>query len=75
MSPAELKAARKRLGLSQRELGALVGFSGDPGRTIRKLEAGAREIGGPLERLVAILVDCPGSNVWDFLEERFGSGD
>lgn len=40
MSPAELKAARRRLGLSSAELARALGYEGkDPGRQVRRMEA------------------------------------
>jgi hypothetical protein len=65
MTPAELKAIRKTLGLTTTQFGIALGFSGNtdrrpqdpdrpeeagtvrtnnPGRTIRRLESGEREI-------------------------------
>lgn len=51
MTPAELRACRQTLGLSARAFGALLGLGGDPGRSIRRYEAGTRPIPGPIERL------------------------
>lgn len=44
MTPAELAAAQARLGLSDRLFGEAIGWSGDPGRTTRRLKAGDRGI-------------------------------
>ena len=41
MTPGEeMKAIRKELGLSQTEFGKRLGYTGDPGRTVRDLESG-----------------------------------
>jgi len=55
MTPATLKAQRKALGLSTRQLGQAIGWTGDPSRTVRRLEAGERPITGPVARAVALL--------------------
>ncbi len=59
MTPADLKAARETLGLTQEEFGRRLGFHGQPlniAKSIRRLEAGAREINGTVERLVKVLI-------------------
>jgi len=59
MTPADLKAARETLGLTQEEFGRRLGFRGQPlniAKSIRRLEAGAREIDGTVERLVKVLI-------------------
>ena len=50
MTPAELKSARNALGLSARGFAAWVNVQGD--RTVRKWEAGDRDIPGPVVVLV-----------------------
>lgn len=51
MTPADLKSARKALGLSQAEFARAVGVASD--RTVRKWEDGERDIPGP----VAVICD------------------
>lgn len=46
MTPEELKAARHALGLSAEGFASFVGVQG--GRTVRKWEAGDRDIPGPV---------------------------
>lgn len=50
MTPEELKAARHALGLSAEGMASLVNVQG--GRTVRKWEAGDRDIPGPVVVLV-----------------------
>ena len=54
MTPAELKAIRKRLNLSTSELGEKLGVSG---RTVEDWEQGRRKIRGPAEVLIRQLAD------------------
>jgi transcriptional regulator with XRE-family HTH domain len=47
MQPSELKAIRRQLGLTTRELGDAIGYEGSPNTisvTIRRYEAGMRPI-------------------------------
>ena len=53
MTPEALKSARAQLGLTQAGLGALMRCDG---RTVRRWEAGDREIPGPVEVLVEALL-------------------
>lgn len=55
MTKEDLKAARHKLGLSCNELAHALGVS--DGRTVRRWEAGEREIPGPVIRLIAIWLD------------------
>lgn len=49
MKPTTLKQIRSELGMTQAELGGHLRISGrDPGRTVRKWEAGDRAIQGPV---------------------------
>ncbi|TXI08752.1 MAG: hypothetical protein E6Q76_06785 [Rhizobium sp.] len=50
MTPGDLKAARHALGLSAEALAKWVGVS--DGRTVRRWEAGDRDIPGPVQVLV-----------------------
>lgn len=50
MTPDELKSARYALGLSAEGFAAFVGVSS--GRTVRRWEAGERDIPGPVKVLV-----------------------
>lgn len=58
MTPTTFKAIRQRAGLSARQLSELLRLS--DGRTIRRYEAGDREISGP----VAILMELLDAGVW-----------
>ena len=50
MTPDEFKAAREKLGLSQNRLAQL--FRVADGRTVRRWEAGDRDIPGPAQVLI-----------------------
>ena len=57
MTPQELKDARKRLGLTQSQLAAKLGLSEANGdNTVRKWEAGSREISGPVAVAIAYML-------------------
>jgi DNA-binding transcriptional regulator YiaG len=47
MTPAEIKAARQALGMTQRQLGEALRLSPDEGRTVRNWESGRTKISGP----------------------------
>lgn len=53
MTPAELKEARRKLGLSTNKLGEAMGVDA---RTIRRWEAGDRSIPGPVQVAVAYML-------------------
>lgn len=55
MTPAQFKKHRARLKLSARRMGLAMGLTGDPGRTVRKYEAGDIEIAGPAATAVLAL--------------------
>jgi DNA-binding transcriptional regulator YiaG len=57
MTPAELKTARKTLGLSQAEFAQVVGVASD--RTVRKWEDAERDIPGPVVVLTGLLLRLP----------------
>ena len=48
MTPTEFRKIRTRLALSTRQMGVALGLRGDPGRTVRRYEAGDVEITGPV---------------------------
>lgn len=48
MTAEEFKRIRARLKLSAREMGVALGLRGDPGRTVRRYEAGDIDITGPV---------------------------
>lgn len=52
---AAFKAARKALGMSQREIAAALRVS--DGRTVRRWEAGDRDVPGPAEVAVAYMLE------------------
>jgi transcriptional regulator with XRE-family HTH domain len=54
MTPAEFKAARKRLGLSVEEMAACLRLKGD--RAVRRYEEGSREISGPITLCIDYLL-------------------
>lgn len=54
MTPAELRAARESLGLSQAAFAAAVQV--ESGRTVRRWEAGERDIPGPVRVLTRLLL-------------------
>ena len=59
MTPEELKAARKKLFLTQAGLGRVLKLKGDAkqrARTVRRWEDGEREISGPVEVAVTYIV-------------------
>jgi len=47
MTPAEVRAARLALGMTQEQLAAALRMGGDGKRAVRRWEAGDREISGP----------------------------
>lgn len=49
MTPKEFRTIRSRLNLSAREMGVALGLHGDPGRTVRRYEAGDVDISGPVQ--------------------------
>ncbi len=55
MSPDDLRAARAALGLSAEGFARLVRV--ESGRTVRRWEAGERDIPGPVAVLVSALMD------------------
>lgn len=59
MTPSDLKSARHALGLSAEGFARAVRV--ESGRTVRRWEAGDRDIPGPVETLVKIWLDpeCP----------------
>lgn len=54
MTPADLRAARQSLGLSAEGFARIVGV--ESGRTVRRWEAGDRDIPGPVKVLTHLLV-------------------
>ena len=54
MSPADLLAARKRLGLSQAGLAEALRLGANGGRTVRRWEAGDVPVTGP----VSVAIEC-----------------
>jgi DNA-binding transcriptional regulator YiaG len=60
MNAHEFKANRQALGMSQRQLATALNLppvNGD--RTIRRWEAGERDIPGPVQKLMRIFIDDP----------------
>lgn len=57
MTPKEFRAIRTALKLSTREIGEALGLRGDPGRTVRRYEAGDIEISGPVQTAMLAMKD------------------
>lgn len=58
MSPAELRAARKTLGLTQRGLADALRLTGPYGKdTVRSWESGRRKISGPATVAIEALLE------------------
>lgn len=57
VTPADLKAARHALGLSAEGMARLVRVQS--GRTVRRWEAGERDIPGPVQVLIEVLLSLP----------------
>lgn len=60
MTPGQLRRARRRLNLTQRQLGIVARVSRDPDnaeRQIRRFEGGDYPVPGPLSAVVEALVD------------------
>jgi len=59
MTPAELKEARRKLGLSQSDLAGLLGLEGENrDRTVRMWEAGDRAIPASAARLLTMISEA-----------------
>ena len=54
MTPTEFKAIRHSLGLSAQGLADALGLGASSGRTVRRWEAGGRDIPGPVRVLMLI---------------------
>lgn len=57
MSPADIKAARKRLGLSARALAEALNLGVHGGRTVRRWESGETPISGPAQVAITLLLE------------------
>ncbi len=57
MTPADFKAIRRDLGLSAQAMARGLGVS--DGRTVRRWEAGDRDIPGTLDALLPDILNCP----------------
>jgi DNA-binding transcriptional regulator YiaG len=56
MTPAELRQARRELGLSAAKLAAALRLGADGGRTVRRWEAGGNPIPGPAQVAVEMML-------------------
>jgi len=56
MNPHEVRDARRALGLTQHELAVLLRMGGDGKRSVRRWEAGDREISGPASVAIEALL-------------------
>jgi DNA-binding transcriptional regulator YiaG len=56
MTPAQVRAARISLGMTQDQLAAALRMGGDGKRAIRRWEAGEREISGPASVAIEALL-------------------
>lgn len=68
MTPAELKSKRHALGLSAERFARLVRVRS--GRTVRKWEAGDRDIPGPVEVIVELAEAVPEARGWLLREQE-----
>lgn len=57
MTPEQFRKIRKKLGLSANQMGTALGLRGDPGRTVRRYEAGDIEITGPVQTAMLAMAD------------------
>ena len=57
MNPDEFRRIRHKLALSTREMGLALGLHGDPGRTVRRYEAGDVEVSGPIATAMLAMRD------------------
>lgn len=57
VTPADLKAARKRLGYSTRELAEALRLGKGGGRTVRRWESGETPISGPVQVAVEAMME------------------
>lgn len=64
MSPEEFKKVRYRLGMSQNDFADMIGLGSD--RTVRRWEEGVKDIPGPVELLLELIVKIP--EVREYLE-------
>ena len=62
MTPAELKMKRQALGLSAEGFACMVGVAS--GRTVRRWEAGERDIPGPVEIILEAADAVPAAREW-----------
>jgi len=57
MTPAELREAREQLGLTQKEMAELLGYTGKHApQQLSRMEQGERRISGAIERIVSLRV-------------------
>jgi DNA-binding transcriptional regulator YiaG len=73
MKPEELRAARHKLNLSAESLAQIVGV--ESGRTVRRWEAGDREIPGSVAILVKLMLDHPQVRTWLKVEDHAKGAD
>jgi DNA-binding transcriptional regulator YiaG len=59
MSPDQLKAARQRLGYTQRQMASELRLGENGARTVRRWELAEREIPGPVEALIETWLGFP----------------
>lgn len=59
MTPAECKAARQRLGLSQAGLAEALRMGPNGERQVRRWEAGETPVSGPASVAIELLLECP----------------
>jgi len=57
MTPQQFKDARHKLGLSAQGMANALGMSTSSGRTVRRWEAGDRDIPGPVIRVIGFLLE------------------
>jgi DNA-binding transcriptional regulator YiaG len=57
VSPTELREARRKLGLSASALARALELGGGGDRTVRRWEAGERDIPGPVRVVIRMLLE------------------
>jgi DNA-binding transcriptional regulator YiaG len=73
MTPAELKSARKRLGMTQRQLAEALRLKGkDPTATVRAWENERRPITGPVQVAVELMLASAPRPRLDRMGRRIG---
>jgi DNA-binding transcriptional regulator YiaG len=62
MTPQEVRAARRALGMTQDQLANALRMGGDGKRAVRRWEAGDRHISGPASVAIEFMLEAAGCN-------------